>query len=173
MFLGLIKWRTCWNICWIDGNVPSLHHKALTASKDRAAASQPRWSICVPAPQTMTVCQIPYPLGSPGKDRQSITNPPSLLCSSCRKFCSIPLFSTWFKNFSFGVNAAYCPTCFFEGIQSSVFLQSVWVTRKPGGLHLLQLSFFNTWEELPFSAAVVFSESFSRPGYVIPEMRWE
>lgn len=68
----------------------------------------------VAASQSMTVCQILYPSASTEKDRQSVTNVLFLLCSSCRKLGFFPLFSSLFQNFSFGVNAAYCPTCFLR-----------------------------------------------------------
>lgn len=114
--------------------------QGLIASKDKATAAQPRWSICCYCLSGHDC--VPNPI-SPGffRQGQTITNPLSLLCSSDRKFGFFPLFSTWFENFTFGVNAACCPTCFSEGIKSSVFLQSVWTTRGPRGLHLLWLSF--------------------------------
>lgn len=80
------------------------------------------------------------------RQRQTVTNPLSLLCSSCRKLGFFPLFSTWSKNCSFGVNAAYCPTCFFEEIQSQPFFSLSESQGNQVDSHLLWLSFLNTSE---------------------------
>lgn len=114
-FLGLIKWRTkTGTSAGLTGTFYPCTRPSLQARTRQLPHSQGDPS-AVTASQAMTVCQILDPLDSPGKDRLSVTNPLSLLCSSCRKFSFFPLFSRWFQNFSFCVNVSYCPTCFFWG----------------------------------------------------------
>lgn len=60
-FLGLIIWRTCWNICWIDRNILSLHHKVSLQARTRQLLHSQGDPSAVTASQAMTACQILYP----------------------------------------------------------------------------------------------------------------